>query len=295
MALVTDIKRYSFEDGPGIRSVVFFKGCPLRCIFCHNPEAQEPSREIAFHRERCIECGACVQACPSGALDLCLPGRIRRYLCNRCGKCTEVCPTDAMRVVGKHYSVEGLTEELLRDFEYYRHSGGGVTLSGGECTLFPYYLEALLKRLKGCGIHVALETSGYFNYRTFRRKILPHLDLVYYDIKFVDNETHRKYCGRPNRIILGNFRRLVEEGRVELQARVPLVPGITSTDDNLSAIADFLCTCGVQNAQPLSYNPMGLNKCITLGRKMPDLPARFMEPEEERHACELLRRFCMPG
>ena len=225
LPLVIDIKRYSFEDGPGIRSVVFFKGCPLRCIFCHNPEAQKPGPEIAFSKAQCVECGACEQACPLGAVDLELPGRIHRDRCDRCGKSAEVCPTDALKLIGAHYSVESLTEVLLRDFEYYRHSGGGVTLSGGECTIFPEYLEALLQSLKAKGIHIVMETSGYFNYRSFRQKIYPYLDLIYYDIKLADNEAHRRYCGRPNEIILRNFCRLAGEEGAEVQPRIPLVPG----------------------------------------------------------------------
>jgi pyruvate formate lyase activating enzyme len=288
-ALVIDIKRYSFEDGPGIRSVVFFKGCPLRCVFCHNPEAQDSTREIAFNREHCIECGSCVQACPLEAVDLNYPHRIHRHKCDRCGKCAEICPTDGLRLIGKHYSIESLTELLLKDFEYYRYSGGGVTLSGGECTLFPGYLEALLKSLKYHGIHVVLETSGYFDYLTFYQKIYPHLDLIYYDIKFIDSEVHRRYCGRPNTIILENFRRLVKKGGEKIQPRIPLIPGITSTEENLSAIADFLLTSGAQQALPLPYNPLGLTKCLTLGRPAPNLPTSFMEPEEEKRACELLK------
>lgn len=288
LPLVIDIKRYSLEDGPGIRSVVFFKGCPLRCIFCHNPEAQDPGREIAFCAERCVECGACVQACPSGALDLRFPGRIHRDKCDRCGKCADVCPADGLRIVGKYYGVEALAEILLRDFEYYRHSGGGVTLSGGECTLFPAYLEALLKSLKAKGVHVALETSGCFDYRTFRRKIYPHLDLLYYDLKLADNDAHKKYCGKSNAVILRNFRRLMEEGEVEVRPRIPLVPGITAAEENLSAIARFLRGCGAEKVWLLPYNPMGLAKCKTLGRPTPDLPERFMKPEEEKQAYEAL-------
>jgi pyruvate formate lyase activating enzyme len=290
LPLVTDIKRYSLEDGPGIRSVAFFKGCPLRCIFCHNPEAQDPYREIAFSAERCVECGACVQACPSGALDLQFPARIHRDKCDRCGKCANVCPADALRIVGKYYGVEELTEILLRDFEYYRHSGGGITLSGGECTLFPAYMEALLKGLKASGVHVALETSGCFNYTAFRRKIYPHLDLIYYDMKLADNRAHKKYCGRPNTVILRNFRCLMEEGGVEVHPRIPLVPGITSTDENLSGIASFLRASGAGKVWLLPYNPMGLAKCKTLGRPTPDLPERFMKQEEERQAYEALNR-----
>jgi len=290
LPLVIDIKRYSFEDGPGIRSVVFFKGCPLRCIFCHNPEAQKPTAEIAFSRDRCIACGACVDECPQDALDLELPGRIRRDRCISCGKCAEVCPTDAIRLVGRYYSVESLTEVLLRDFEYYRHSGGGVTLTGGECTLFPEYVEALLKDLKTKNVHIVLETSGYFNYDTFRRKIYPHVDLIYYDFKLADEEAHKKYCGRPNKLILRNFLRLVEDGAAEIHPRIPLVPGITATDENLSSIAGFLLSCGQEQVRLLPYNPMGLAKYQTIGRLTPDLPQRFMRPEEEAQAYEAIKR-----
>lgn len=289
LPLVIDIKRYSFEDGPGIRSVVFFKGCPLRCIFCHNPEAQKPGPEIAFTKSRCVGCGACQQACPVGALDLKFPGRIHRDRCDLCGKCAEVCPTDGLKLIGKHYSVESLTELLLQDFEYYCHSGGGVTLSGGECTLFHNYVEALVHALKMRGVHVALETSGYFNYRTFRRKIYPYLDLIYYDIKFADNEAHKRFCGRSNDIILRNFCRLIGEEGAEVHPRIPLVPGITATDRNLFAIAGFLRTYGVKEVWLLPYNPMGLAKCETLARETPDLPRKFMTPEEERRAYDALR------
>jgi pyruvate formate lyase activating enzyme len=290
LPLIIDIKRYSFEDGPGIRSVVFFKGCPMRCVFCHNPESQQLGPEIAFSSNLCIKCGACVDVCPQGALDELLSGRILRDKCNYCGKCADVCPTDGLRLIGKYYSVEALTEVLLRDFEYYRHSNGGVTLSGGESTLFPSYLELLLKGLKAKGIHIVLETSGYFNYGAFRRKIYPYLDLIYYDIKFVDNATHLKYCGRPNGIILRNFRELMTEGKVDILPRIPLAPGVTLTETNLGGVVDFLRSSGAKTVAPISYNPMGLSKFETLGRPKPNLPERFMTPEETSQAYEILKR-----
>lgn len=295
LPLVIDIKRYSFEDGPGIRSVVFFKGCPMRCVFCHNPEAQQPGPEIAFSRNLCIKCGACVEVCPQEALDEQFSGLIHRDRCNRCGKCADVCPTDGLRLIGKHYSVESLTEVLLRDFEYYRHSRGGVTISGGEPTLFSDYLELLLRGLKANGIHIVLETSGYFNYDTFRRKIYPHLDLIYYDIKLADNEAHLKHCGRPNGIILRNFQALMAEGKVDVLPRIPLVPGITVTEINLRAVVDFLRASGAKKVLPLPYNPMGLAKFETLGRPSPDLPYRFMTLEETKHAYEALKGSCLSG
>jgi pyruvate formate lyase activating enzyme len=290
LPLVTDIKRHSLEDGPGIRSVVFFKGCPLRCIFCHNPETQNPRMEIAFSARECIRCENCEQACPEGAIDLNFPDRIYRDKCTRCGKCAEVCPGKGLRSIGEYYSVEILTEILLRDLSFYRHSGGGVTLSGGECTLYPEYLCSLLRSLKEKQIHVVLETSGYFDYQTFQNYILPYLDLIYYDIKFADPEVHRKYTGKSNQRIIGNLQRLLQEPAIEVQPRVPLVPGITATRENLRAIIDILSQTGAKDVTLLPYNPMWMELAVNLGRPKPDLPERFMQPGEEEKIYEMFRR-----
>jgi pyruvate formate lyase activating enzyme len=186
--------------------------------------------------------------------------------------------------------VEALTEILLRDLPFYRHSRGGVTLSGGECTLYPDYLEALLKQLKARGIHVTLETSGYFDYRTFREKILPYLDLVYYDIKIADPGAHKSSVGRSNRKILANLRLLLQEKGIEVHPRVPLVPGITATEENLSGIIDVLCEIGARDVSLLPYNPMGIEMAVSLGRPKPALPEGFMKPEEETEIVVLFRK-----
>jgi pyruvate formate lyase activating enzyme len=286
--LIVSIKRNSHEDGPGIRSVVFFKGCPLRCLFCHSPETQNPKAEIAFQPNQCIQCGDCAKACPEQAVDLNLAGRIHRDRCTLCGKCAEVCPGKGLRLIGRFYEIEELTEILLRDYPFYRHSGGGVTLSGGECTLYPNYLYALLNALKAQKIHLALETSGYFDFTTFRKKILPYLDLIYYDIKILDHKTHKQYTGRSNQRILDNFRQLLKVG-VEVHARVPLVPGITATEENLSEIVDFLSKAGAEDITLLPYNPLGFDMAEQLGRPKPDLPERFMTPHEEKAIDTLVR------
>ena len=282
LPLVFDIKRHSLEDGPGIRSVVFFKGCPLRCDFCHNPEGQDPEREIAFSAEKCIGCGECARACPQAAIDLDLPGRIERGKCDRCGRCAEVCPGGGLRVIGTYYSVQDLAEILLRDLPYYRHSGGGVTVSGGECTLFPDYLESLLRTLKARDVHVVLETSGHFDYDAFSTKVLPHVDLIYFDIKIADPATHRTHTGRSNREILHNLRRLLQDSEVEVQPRVPLIPDITATRENLSAIVDLLCGAGADRVSLLPYNPLGLDMLPSLGKPGTDLPKQFADPDEDR-------------
>lgn len=288
---MVDVKRDSLEDGPGIRSVVFFKGCPLRCVFCHNPETQRPGVEIGFIQRDCIECGECLRSCPHSAVDFSHPGRIVRERCDRCGICVENCPGTALRGIGTYYPVEELLAVLLRDELFYLHSGGGVTLSGGECSLYPHYLESLLKGLKVSGIHVAIETSGHFHYDLFRRKILPYLDLIYFDFKPIDPAEHLTCTGRSNELILANFRRLMGEKGVKVVPRVPLVPWVTATEDNLSAVGRFLRDCGVTCVKLLPYNPMGLDKYESIGRPRPDLPETFMSQDEE----EAARRFVMEG
>ena len=282
LPLIVDIKRHSFEDGPGIRSVVFFKGCSLRCIFCHNPETQNPRTEIAFSEQKCIGCGKCADSCSKGAINISSQNHIDRNMCVRCGNCTRVCPGNALRLIGCYYSVETLTEILLRDVTFYRHSGGGVTLSGGECTIYPNYLESLLRCLKSKGIHVVLETSGYFAYDVFKRKVLPYIDLIYYDIKIADPTDHTKYTGKSNRIIFKNFQLLLREEKVNILPRIPFIPGITSTMKNLRAIVNFLFEAGAHRVSLLPYNPLGIDKYVSLGRTRPPLCQEFVKPDDER-------------
>jgi pyruvate formate lyase activating enzyme len=281
LPLIVDIKRHSLEDGPGIRSVVFFKGCPLQCVFCQNPETQDPGVELAFFPKKCIGCGSCADVCPEEAINLDLHGRIHREKCIRCGQCAEVCPGNALMLLGAYYPAKTLTEILLRDLPFYRHSNGGVTFSGGECTIYPDYLESVLKFLKSRAIHVVLETAGYFKYDTFKQKILPYIDLIYYDIKIAEPGAHNHYIGKPNQRILKNFRRLVREKRVEVHPRIPIVPGITATRENLLSILDFLWEAGADNVSLLPYNPMGIEMAVSLGRPKASVSNEFMKLDEQ--------------
>ena len=287
--LIVDIKKDSHEDGPGIRSVVFFKGCLLRCIFCQNIEAQESEAEIAFSIRKCIKCGKCEEVCQQKAIDINFPGRIHRDRCIRCSICVNFCPTGALKIVGVYYPVDVLTKILLRYEPFYRHSGGGVTFSGGECTLYPDYLEILLKNLKIHGIHIVLETAGYFSYRSFAQKILPYVDFIYYDIKIIDPEKHREYTGKSNDIILDNLNRLLKESRIEVHTRIPLIPGITTSYDNLLGIAKFVREAGASDISLLSYNPMGIGMAEKLGKPKPFLPESFMRPDEEESIYAMFR------
>jgi pyruvate formate lyase activating enzyme len=287
--LIVEVKRGSHEDGPGIRSVIFFKGCPLRCVFCHSPETQNPKVEIIFSASQCANCGKCVSSCPQGAIDRSRPARIDREKCEGCGQCVSVCQGKALTLIGQSYPVEELVEIVLRDLPFYRHSNGGVTLSGGECTMYPNYLESLLKSLKAKQIHLILETCGYFSYDIFRQKILPYIDLVYFDIKIADPEIHQKYTGKANQKIFDNLRRLLQEKPAAVYPRIPLIPGITTTRENLSAIVDLLCEAGAENVSLLPYNPLGIEMAVSLGRSPPSLPREFMKPNEEKEVYSIFK------
>jgi pyruvate formate lyase activating enzyme len=282
--LIVDVKRHSLEDGPGIRSVVFFKGCPLHCVFCQNPESQRPGVEIAFREKRCVRCGDCVSACPTRAIDLAALARIDRQRCDACGKCATACPSSALALIGRIYTVEALVEHLLRDEPYYRHSGGGVTFSGGECTMFPDYLEALACALRARGIHITMETCGEFAGEVFVDRLLPLLDLIYFDVKLADPVLHLAHTGSDNRRILHNLTLLMERAPERVQVRIPLVPGITTTAENLAGLAACLRTRGVRRATLLAYNPLGRTMAVQLGRPVPPTPDRFMTKEEQASA-----------
>lgn len=288
---IVDIKRHSLEDGPGIRTVVFFKGCPMRCTFCQNPETQNPGPEIAFSSAACIGCGACETRCPAGAVSLATPGRIIRNRCTGCGACAEACPGNGLRLIGKRYHVDELMEIVLRDRAYYRHSGGGVTLSGGECTMHHPFLESFLINLKAENIHVVLETSGHFDYQAVSQNVLPYVDCVYYDIKIIDSRDHCAATGRSNTVILENFWRLVKECPEKVFPRIPLVPGITATEGNLRGIVDFLDRCGARNAVLLPYNPAGRGMYEQLGKPAPSGGESFMRIQDEYEIREFVKDY----
>lgn len=283
--LIIEVARYRLEDGPGIRSVVFFKGCALRCSFCHNPEAQIARQQFATSPQRCIECHTCSQTCPKGIARSAKIGWSPDESCVSCGRCAQACPTSALRTVGKSYSSEALVELLLRDRTLYARSGGGVTLSGGEPALFPRYLGELLPLLKRQGVHLLLQTSGHFpDYDEFRCAVLPHLDSVELSLKLADSEAHRALCGHDNALILANLRRLALEPRIELQVSIPLVSGLTATTENLQAIALVLRGLGVKTVRLLPYNPIAAHTSQATGNGQRALPTAFTSAEEMAQA-----------
>lgn len=268
--LILDVKGNSLDDGPGIRSVVFFKGCPLSCVWCHNPESKKAVVEIAFDAAACTGCDSCLAACERHALSRNTPGYIDREACNLCFACVAVCPSGALEQVGRAMSVDLVTDAILKDKPFFDTSGGGVTFSGGEPTLFMPFLSRLASSIRQAGVHTLLETCGLFDGERFASLVLPHLDTIYFDLKLFEREAHRRYCGVPNDTILENFVSLSEiarQGDVHLLPRLPLIPEITATEANMLAWAVFLAQHHVKQVKLLAYNPLWPEKVIKIGER----------------------------
>jgi pyruvate formate lyase activating enzyme len=266
--LILDVKGNSLDDGPGIRTVVFFKGCPLSCAWCHNPESKGAAQDISFDSRECIGCGTCLSLCPRGALSKKNPFYIDRNRCDLCFTCVNECPSGALARVGKEMTVEEIAGKVLLDKPFFDTSGGGVTLSGGEPTLHMSFASRLLELLNTRGIHTLLETCGLFDSDAFINEMYPYLDAIYFDIKLIDDVAHRRYCGVSNTKILGNLSMLIEltagDG-VSFLPRVPLIPDITDTAENIEGIARFLTGRSVKKAAFLTYNPLWPEKNVKIG------------------------------
>jgi len=269
LPLISDIRTFALDDGPGIRTTIFMKGCPLACLWCHNPETTTPGPEISFNSSRCIVCGDCLRACPHNAIGLDDDCRIRRDRCTACGACADACPTLALKQIGRALPPAELVDRLLPDKTFYDASGGGVRFSGGEPTLYMDYLAAVIKILKKQNISVAIQTSGFFDLAEFETKLLENLDWIYFDLKLFDAAKHRRYTGVDNAGILSNFRKLAKRYPERLIARVPLIPGITTTRNNLESIAGFVRKAGCDRRELLSYFVGGVEKRRLLGKTVP--------------------------
>ncbi len=271
---VFNIQRYSIHDGAGIRTLVFFKGCPLRCLWCCNPESQKSGPELGFVASRCVsarECEApCVPACPAGAIRMDPEGRpdIDRGACDACGRCAAACLKKALQVVGREMTVEEVMAEVEKDRPFYRRSGGGITLGGGEPLAQHRFAVALLEAAREAGLHTALETCGYAPWGHFA-EVLRHVDLLQFDIKHLDAARHRELTGQPNDLILSNLRKVasaVSPGDVII--RVPVVPGCNDSPDNIRETARFVAGLDFEQIELVPYHRLGVPKYRQYG--MPD-------------------------
>ncbi len=270
---IFNIQRYSIDDGPGIRSTVFMKGCPLRCSWCSNPESQTPWPEVTHRDSVCKKCSRCVETCELKAISIDALGvYIDRKRCTRCGKCVEVCNNDALRVIGKEVSVEEVFDEIIRDIDYYRDSGGGVTVSGGEVLFQPAFTAALLKRCRDAEIHTCVDTSGYGD-TTSLEKILPYTSLVFFDLKHMDPSAHKELTGHSNELIIHNLEFIAAWG-TPVVIRVPIIPGLNDSEEEITAIARTVS--GITESTKVNLLPyhkfgMGKYKMLDLEYKLGEL------------------------
>jgi pyruvate formate lyase activating enzyme len=258
--IVFDIKKFSIHDGPGIRTTIFLKGCPLHCVWCHNPEGISPGSEIFFWEGRCIACQECVNHCSLQALSFDNGVRVLdKALCDRCGLCAEACPTGATEHIGKTMTVSEVLAEIEKDVAFYDQSGGGVTFSGGEPLFQPDFLEALLVASKEHDIHTTVDTSGCVSPDRFY-KILGNVDLFLYDLKLMDEDRHIRSTGVSNQLILNNLKELVLAGKPVI-VRIPVIPGINDDDENLAQTGAFLASLEqVRQVDILPYHRTATDK-----------------------------------
>lgn len=260
--LVINLQKCSLHDGPGIRSTVFFKGCPLECVWCHNPESQSYTKDVLYNEEKCTRCGACISKCPNDAIyidndKVCLD----KSKCTHCETCIDYCINNAREIVGSEKSVKEIVKEIEKDRMFYEESEGGVTLSGGEVMSQDMnFIGGIAKACQSKGINVAIDTCGYVKYENFER-IMDYVDLFLYDIKLIDEQKHIKFMGKSNDLILDNLTKLSAAG-ANISIRIPVIGGVNVDDDNLEVkkIIEFLKPLNIKNVHLLPYHSIGKHK-----------------------------------
>lgn len=291
--IIFDVKRFAIHDGPGIRTTVFFKGCPLHCLWCHNPEGIDQGYELMIRSSRCARCYSCLNVCPLGAISKSRSSSvvIDRAKCNLCGDCVEVCMSETLELAGRKVSVPEVVAEVEKDQIFYEQSGGGVTLSGGEPLLQPEFCEGVLDELNRRKIHVALDTSGLIQWERLWRSARK-ADLVLYDLKMIDNGRHKKYTGVSNTVILDNLKRLAA-AKKDIAVRIPLMAGVNDDQENIRRTIDFLSPMKtIKNIGLLRYHKGGAEKYKNLGKA-----SRFeiFDPPSERRMEDISRAFAQAG
>ncbi len=278
--LISNIQRFSVDDGPGIRTTVFMMGCPLSCIWCHNPECITGKRKLFNDSLKCAHCGSCMGACGNGALSV-KDGDIKvdRERCTGCLACVSACPTGAMSVTGREYTKEELYKALISDEPFFKKSGGGVTFSGGEPLLHTGYLLPVIKDLKESGISIVFDTCGHVPYDRIR-EVLPYADAFLFDIKGMDSVRHKENTGASNELILENLRKLSREG-VRIFVRMPVIKGVNADADEIKKAAELIASLdNIAEADILPYHAYGTPKYVRYGIKMPHRELHAPDMEE---------------
>ncbi len=256
---VFDIQKGSFHDGPGIRTVVFLKGCNMRCFWCQNPESLSAKPQVMFYAEKCIGCGKCVGACPNHCHNFADGTKsFKRDECDSLARCVEACDAQALKLSGKQMSVEDIMQTLMQDYEMYQISGGGLTISGGEPLLQAQGCASLLECAKERGINTAIETCGNVPFKNFDA-VLPFLDLIFFDLKILDKTLHAQHCGCSNDLILKNIKRLASCG-VQMTVRTPIIPGINDNEEFVHNVSSMLSTYGIKEYELLAFHKLGRSK-----------------------------------
>jgi len=281
--LIFDIKRYAIYDGPGIRTTVFFKGCPLHCPWCHNPEGQDSNPELSYNETRCLKgCTECIKICPKDALSrLNHDISIDREKCDLCGDCAPACPTQALEILGREVSVEEVMKEIEKDRVFYEESAGGVTFSGGEPLAQLEFLNSLLKQCKKKGIHTVLDTCGYAPFDDMEI-IADKVDLFLYDFKLMDDEKHREATGVSNKLIIENLKKLTDKSS-KIVVRIPIIEGVNDADENITETARFIASLpDIKEISLLPYHKGGRQKYARLSKasKMDKTPSPSREKIE---------------
>ena len=282
MKNITNIQKFSIHDGDGIRTTVFFKGCPLKCEWCHNPETQRYNKEVQFDREKCAGCETCVKICPSHAIVMEEDRPVlNKDVCTLCGKCENFCPEGVREIIGREYSVKELVKELMKDQMFYEESGGGVTLSGGEVMAMDIdYILAIAKELKRQDVTLTIDTCGYVPYEKFQA-ILPYVHTFLYDVKVMDPKLHKKYIGVDNQLILDNLIRLAADG-ARIYIRIPTIKEVNGNEKNMKETIAFLKEHDIHPAQInlLPYHDTGSGKYSKLDMEYKGTDLHAPEKEE---------------
>ncbi len=265
MGLIFDIKRFSLNDGPGIRTTLFMKGCPLHCVWCHNPEGISAKPVKLYNKKKCIGCASCVEACPNGVLHLTPDGIVESGNCILCGGCAEVCPSKAMEIAGKQWKMDELMRVLEKERQIMTDSGGGVTMCGGEPMMHPDYLIQLLQLVGEKGFHRAVDTT-LFTLRWNVERVIQCCELLLIDLKLMDSVQHQRYTGVPNEVILENIQ-FVSQTAHPYWIRIPLITGVNADTQNLQASADFLSSLPTppEIVNLLIYHDIGKSKHVRMG------------------------------